>query len=171
MLGNRFGTGGSSGHEYLRVTAARSRIFSDFFNLAGYYIPKVMLPTLPHELHVQLGFSLQHSLSNSSSPRARVDSLSSGTSHMRVAAAAFSLPATQALWAAQALWVARALSLRIFRKIEMTLDINASLMLSSIGFNPAFMANQVLIAAWCYRCSNCSAELPGTTTCSTRQLL
>jgi len=89
MLGNRFGTGGSSGHEYLRVTAARSRIFSDFFNLAGYYIPKVMLPTLPHELHVQLGFSLQHSLSNSSSPRARVDSLTSGTSHTRVTVAAF----------------------------------------------------------------------------------
>jgi hypothetical protein len=68
MLGNRFGTGGSSGHEYLRVTAARSRIFSDFFNLAGYYIPKVMLPTLPRELQEQLGFSLQQSLSNSGSP-------------------------------------------------------------------------------------------------------
>jgi hypothetical protein len=87
MLGNRFGTGGSSGHEYLRVTAARSRIFSDFFNLAGYYIPKVMLPTLPRELQEQLGFSLQHSLSNTSSPvpmftgnfGARLESFTSGT--------------------------------------------------------------------------------------------
>ena len=115
MLGNRFGTGGSSGHEYLRVTAARSRIFSDFFNLAGYYIPKVMLPTLPHELQVQLGFSLQQSLSNSSSPRARADSFTSGTSHVCFALAVFSLFKTQVLW------VVHALSLGIFKKSKMTL--------------------------------------------------
>lgn len=89
MLGNRFGTGGSSGHEYLRVTAARSRIFSDFFNLAGYYIPKVMLPTLPAELEQQLGFSMQTSLSNTSSPRARSSLFTSGTPHY-CAARAFS---------------------------------------------------------------------------------
>ena len=115
MLGNRFGTGGSSGHEYLRVTAARSRIFSDFFNLAGYYIPKVMLPTLPHELQVQLGFSLQQSLSNSGSPRARADSFTSGTSHVCFALAVFSLFKTQVLW------VVHALSLGIFKKSKMTL--------------------------------------------------
>ena len=81
MLGNRFGTGGSNGHEYLRVTAARSRIFSDFFNLAGYYIPKVMLPTLPDELREQLGFSYQQALSNAGSPRARADSFTFGAPH------------------------------------------------------------------------------------------
>jgi hypothetical protein len=80
MLGNRFGTGGSSGHEYLRVTAARSRIFSDFFNLAGYYIPKVMLPALPPDLQEQLGFCLQQALSSSGSPRARAGSFGSFSS-------------------------------------------------------------------------------------------
>jgi hypothetical protein len=60
------------------VTAARSRIFSDFFNLAGYYIPKVMLPTLPRQLQEQLGFSLQQSLSNVGNLRAPSDSPTSG---------------------------------------------------------------------------------------------
>ena len=82
MLGNRFGTGGSNGHEYLRVAAAKSRIFSDFFNLAGYYIPKVMLPTLPLDLQEQLGFCLSYPLSNTGSPRSRTASFHLGLSHV-----------------------------------------------------------------------------------------
>jgi len=107
MLGNRFGTGGSSGHEYLRVSAARSRIFSDFFNLAGYYIPKVMLPTLPDQLQEQLGFSMQQSLSKSGSPVP----LFAGSLGARPESFAPSAPSS----GAQVPWAARALLMENFK--------------------------------------------------------
>ncbi|MBL7663882.1 MAG: tryptophan 2,3-dioxygenase [Bacteriovoracaceae bacterium] len=59
LLGSKIGTGGSSGHEYLRKTTESSRIFTDFFNLASFLIPRKQLPVLSNEVKTQLGFSFQ----------------------------------------------------------------------------------------------------------------
>ncbi|RUO28951.1 tryptophan 2,3-dioxygenase [Aliidiomarina sedimenti] len=50
MLGSKIGTGGSSGHDYLRKTTERNRIFTDLLNLATYLLPKSALPPLPDEV-------------------------------------------------------------------------------------------------------------------------
>lgn len=47
MLGSKIGTGGSSGHDYLRKTTERNRIFTDLLNMATYLLPKSALPPLP----------------------------------------------------------------------------------------------------------------------------
>ncbi|MCY4643809.1 MAG: tryptophan 2,3-dioxygenase family protein [Bacteriovoracales bacterium] len=57
MLGTKIGTGGSSGHHYLKASADRSRIFSDLFDLASFIIPKSKLPPLPEELKARLHFA------------------------------------------------------------------------------------------------------------------
>lgn len=54
ILGTKIGTGGSSGHEYLKSTTERNRAFIDFFNLATFLIPKSMTPKLPQVLKDQL---------------------------------------------------------------------------------------------------------------------
>lgn len=54
ILGTKIGTGGSSGHEYLKSTTERNRAFIDFFNLATFLIPKNMTPKLPKEIRDQL---------------------------------------------------------------------------------------------------------------------
>jgi tryptophan 2,3-dioxygenase len=54
ILGTKIGTGGSSGHEYLKTTTERNRAFLDFFNLATFLIPKNMIPSLPKEVKEQL---------------------------------------------------------------------------------------------------------------------
>jgi tryptophan 2,3-dioxygenase len=54
ILGTKIGTGGSSGHEYLKSTTERNRAFIDFFNLATFLIPKNMTPKLPQEIRDQL---------------------------------------------------------------------------------------------------------------------
>src|SRR5258708_38426946 len=46
MIGVKTGTGGSAGHDYLRDTAAKHRIFSDLFRLSTYLIPRSRLPKL-----------------------------------------------------------------------------------------------------------------------------
>ena len=56
MIGAKIGTGGSSGHEYLRRTIEAHRVFLDFFNLSTYLIPRSLLPRLPAELERALGF-------------------------------------------------------------------------------------------------------------------
>lgn len=56
MLGRKIGTGGSSGHDYLRETAARHRIFTDLHNVSTLLIPRSELPELPSDLRRQLGF-------------------------------------------------------------------------------------------------------------------
>jgi tryptophan 2,3-dioxygenase len=56
MLGRRIGTGGSSGHDYLRTSAERTQIFGDFFNLASYLLPRSKLAPLPPELTRLLDF-------------------------------------------------------------------------------------------------------------------
>jgi tryptophan 2,3-dioxygenase len=59
MIGGRVGTGGSSGHEYLASAAMKHRIFTDYFVLSAYLIPRKSLPALPPELSAMLGFSFE----------------------------------------------------------------------------------------------------------------
>ena len=54
ILGTKIGTGGSSGHDYLKSTTERNRAFLDFFNLATFLIPKTMIPKLPAAVQSQL---------------------------------------------------------------------------------------------------------------------
>ncbi len=56
MLGTKIGTGGSSGHVYLKRAAENNRVFTDFFNLSSFMIPRSKLPVLPAELRKRLGF-------------------------------------------------------------------------------------------------------------------
>ncbi|AWL11349.1 Tryptophan 2,3-dioxygenase [Saliniradius amylolyticus] len=58
MLGSKIGTGGSSGHEYLKRTTESNRIFKDFFNMSTFLLPKKALPDLPQEVRESLGFHL-----------------------------------------------------------------------------------------------------------------
>lgn len=61
MLGTKIGTGGSSGHHYLKKTTESNRIFLDFFNMATFLLPKDALPSLPEEVKRHLGFYLKAS--------------------------------------------------------------------------------------------------------------
>lgn len=54
ILGTKIGTGGSSGHEYLKSTTERNRAFIDLFNLATFLLPKNMIPELPASIKDQL---------------------------------------------------------------------------------------------------------------------
>ena len=56
MLGTKIGTGGSSGHDYLKRTTEKNRIFTDLFHMATFLLPKSSLPQLPALLKRQLGF-------------------------------------------------------------------------------------------------------------------
>lgn len=56
MIGTKVGTGGSLGYNYLRTTIEKNKIFSDFFNLSTFLIPRSLLPELPTELRRKLGF-------------------------------------------------------------------------------------------------------------------
>lgn len=60
MIGTKIGTGGSSGHQYLRVTADSHKIFSDLTNLSTFLIPRSQLPELPQEFRKNLGFYYSH---------------------------------------------------------------------------------------------------------------
>ncbi len=59
MLGTKIGTGGSSGHEYLKSTISSKRIYADLFNLSTYLIPRSKLPALPESLVRNLGLYQQ----------------------------------------------------------------------------------------------------------------
>lgn len=56
MLGNKIGTGGSSGFTYLRETAVKNAIFKDLHNISTLLIPRSELPELPVEIKRQLSF-------------------------------------------------------------------------------------------------------------------
>jgi len=56
MIGSKIGTGGSSGQDYLQRTVEAHRIFTDYFNLSTYLVPRSMLPPLPQALERELGF-------------------------------------------------------------------------------------------------------------------
>jgi len=56
MIGTKIGTGGSSGHQYLKSTAESHKIFSDLTEIATFLIPRSQLPELPERLNKNLGF-------------------------------------------------------------------------------------------------------------------
>lgn len=56
MLGTKIGTGGSSGHVYLKRAADNNRVFVDLFNLSTFLIPRSRLPVLPEDIKKQLHF-------------------------------------------------------------------------------------------------------------------
>ena len=56
MIGNKMGTGGSSGHDYLAKTAEKHKIFKDLHNISSLLIPRSELPDLPADLAKDLGF-------------------------------------------------------------------------------------------------------------------
>ncbi|MCW8999764.1 MAG: tryptophan 2,3-dioxygenase, partial [Kangiellaceae bacterium] len=55
MLGAKIGTGGSSGHDYLRQTTQNNRFFKDLFNMSTFLIPRSALPVLPEEIVKSMG--------------------------------------------------------------------------------------------------------------------
>jgi tryptophan 2,3-dioxygenase len=57
MLGKKIGTGGSSGHQYLKDATEKHKVFSDFFALTTYFLPRSQVPDLPSELLQKLRFS------------------------------------------------------------------------------------------------------------------
>jgi tryptophan 2,3-dioxygenase len=63
MIGTKIGTGGSSGHDYLRKSAEHNRVFKDMVNLSTFFIPRSELPQLPEEITAQLGFHWRGSTS------------------------------------------------------------------------------------------------------------
>lgn len=56
MLGTKIGTGGSSGHKYLKATAERNQIFEDISNLTTFLLPKSERPALPESLRDKLNY-------------------------------------------------------------------------------------------------------------------
>jgi tryptophan 2,3-dioxygenase len=56
MIGVKIGTGGSSGHDYLRRTVEAHRVFADLFQLSTYLIPRSALPPLPPQVQRRMGF-------------------------------------------------------------------------------------------------------------------
>ena len=57
MLGNKIGTGGSSGHQYLHATAERHPIFRDLHNISTLLIPRSDLPKLPEAVRRVLDYN------------------------------------------------------------------------------------------------------------------
>ncbi|MDO9181617.1 MAG: tryptophan 2,3-dioxygenase family protein [Bacteriovorax sp.] len=58
MLGTKIGTGGSSGHQYLKRAADNNRVFVDLFNLSTFLIPRSRLPAIPTDVKKQLNFNV-----------------------------------------------------------------------------------------------------------------
>lgn len=58
MLGQKIGTGGSSGHDYLSRATESHRVMSDLNKLSTFLIPKSRLPQLPESVTKRLKFSL-----------------------------------------------------------------------------------------------------------------
>ncbi len=57
MLGQKIGTGGSAGQEYLKQTVDRHKFFTDLANIATLMISRPYLPELPLNIKEKLGFS------------------------------------------------------------------------------------------------------------------
>lgn len=56
MLGTKIGTGGSSGHHYLKMAAENNRVYNDLFNLSTFLVPTSKLPKLPNDIKIKLGY-------------------------------------------------------------------------------------------------------------------
>ncbi len=59
MLGGKIGTGGSTGHEYLKKTAQRHVLFKDLFKLNSFLIAKSQRPNLPEHIKNQMSYHYQ----------------------------------------------------------------------------------------------------------------
>jgi tryptophan 2,3-dioxygenase len=57
MLGKKIGTGGTSGHDYLKSATEKHKIFGDLFNLSTFLIPRSRLPILPEDVRQKMNFS------------------------------------------------------------------------------------------------------------------
>ncbi len=56
MLGRKVGTGGSGGHDYLRESTEKHKVFADLFNLSTFLLPKSLTPPLPESVRKKLSF-------------------------------------------------------------------------------------------------------------------
>ncbi|MCS7303320.1 MAG: tryptophan 2,3-dioxygenase family protein [Bacteroidota bacterium] len=56
MIGQRTGTGGSSGFDYLMATVLRHRVFADLAALSSYILPSSHVPPLPDDIAHKLHF-------------------------------------------------------------------------------------------------------------------
>lgn len=56
MIGTKIGTGGSSGHRYLRRSAEHNRVFKELMDLSTFLIPRSEIPDIPDPVVRQLGF-------------------------------------------------------------------------------------------------------------------
>jgi tryptophan 2,3-dioxygenase len=61
LIGTKIGTGGSSGHDYLKRSTERNRAFLDLFNISTFLLPKSKIPNLPSEILKLLEFDYDHS--------------------------------------------------------------------------------------------------------------
>lgn len=61
MIGTKVGTGGSSGHDYLRRTAEQHKVFGDLFKISTFLIPRSALPELPQQVRRAMGFQFEPS--------------------------------------------------------------------------------------------------------------
>ena len=57
MLGQKIGTGGSSGQGYLKQTVDKHRLFEDIANIATLMISREYLPELPKNIKQELSFN------------------------------------------------------------------------------------------------------------------
>ena len=57
MLGQKIGTGGSSGQEYLKQTVDKHKLFTDLANISTLMISRSYLPELPQNIKDTLGFN------------------------------------------------------------------------------------------------------------------
>ena len=60
MLGQKIGTGGSSGQGYLKQTIEKHRLFEDIANIATLMISREYLPKLPTNIEEKLSFNFSN---------------------------------------------------------------------------------------------------------------
>ena len=60
MLGQKIGTGGSSGQGYLKQTVDKHRLFEDIANISTLMISRVYLPELPEDIKSELGYNFSN---------------------------------------------------------------------------------------------------------------
>jgi tryptophan 2,3-dioxygenase len=60
MLGQKIGTGGSSGQGYLKKTVDQHRLFEDISNISTLMISRVYLPELPEHIKSELGYNFSN---------------------------------------------------------------------------------------------------------------
>ncbi|OUV69915.1 MAG: hypothetical protein CBC83_08880 [Flavobacteriales bacterium TMED123] len=60
MLGQKIGTGGSSGQGYLKETVDKHKLFTDLANIATLMISRSYLPELPKNIKDNLGFNFKN---------------------------------------------------------------------------------------------------------------